>query len=63
MVTTMAVANEVALNNPDLGSFLLKLARDTITSGKGFGKCGAGFTSIQEALEIGESDPRVTKTC
>lgn len=35
---TAAAADEAALDNPDLGPFLLKLARDTIASGEGPGK-------------------------
>ncbi|XP_010915164.1 protein KINESIN LIGHT CHAIN-RELATED 1 [Elaeis guineensis] len=52
---TMAAADEAALDNPDLGPFLLKLARDTIASGEGPGKALEYAVRASRAFErLGE---------
>ncbi|XP_008795853.2 protein KINESIN LIGHT CHAIN-RELATED 1-like [Phoenix dactylifera] len=48
-------ADEAALDNPDLGPFLLKLARDTIASGEGPGKALEYAVRASRAFErLGE---------
>ncbi|XP_008795620.2 protein KINESIN LIGHT CHAIN-RELATED 1-like [Phoenix dactylifera] len=52
---TVAAADEAALDNPDLGPFLLKLARDTIASGEGPGKALEYAVRASRAFErLGE---------
>ncbi|PIA48901.1 hypothetical protein AQUCO_01300060v1 [Aquilegia coerulea] len=69
--------DESALDNPDLGPFLLKLARDTIASGdspnkaldfairasKSFERCAGGEGLKVQMEALGETDPRVAETC